>query len=46
MLITKIEVKDVIKIGYITHENELETKQNLASKEWARPEFQDVWQAV
>lgn len=46
MLITKIEVKDVIKIGYITHENELETKQNLASKEWARPEFQDAWQAV
>ena len=46
MLITKIETKDDIKIGYITHENELETKQNLASKEWARPEFHDAWKAV
>lgn len=46
MLITKIETKDDIKIGYITHENELETKQNLASKEWARTEFHDAWKAV
>ena len=46
MLITKIETKDDIKIGYITHENELETKQNLASKEWARPEFNDTWKTV
>lgn len=46
MLITKIETKDDIKIGYITHKNELETKQNLASKEWARPEFNDTWKTV
>lgn len=46
MLITKIETKDNIKIGYITHENELETVQNLSSKEWARPEFHDTWKAV
>ena len=31
MLITKIETKDDIKIGYITHENELETKQNITA---------------
>ena len=46
MLITKIETKDDIKIGYITHENELETVHNLSSKEWARPEFHDAWKAV
>lgn len=46
MLITKIETKDDIKIGYITHENELETVHNLSSKEWARPEFHDAWKAT
>lgn len=46
MLITKIETKDNIKIGYITHENELEAVQNLSSKEWARPEFHNAWKAV
>lgn len=46
MLITKIEPKDGIKIGYITNENAMEAVQELSSKEWARPEFHDAWKAV
>lgn len=46
MLITKIETKEAINIGYITHENEIESTHILSSKEWARPEFHDAWKAV